>query len=200
MASRAAGRLGADTLGQAGPLRLRVFFGLPLPDSHRRVLEPFLARCAALAPAFRWEPPDKLHLTVRFLGHVEQAVADAITGAVEAERPAAFELALDGLGTFKRGRLSRVVWLGLSQGIEPARELASLVEDRCRQAGLEPETRAFSAHLTLARARDRDGAPLPELGAPPVLAAWRAGELVLYRSRLGRGGSVYEPLKTISLR
>ena len=199
MASRPAGRLGADALGEARPLTVRAFFGLPLPEEQRRALEPFLARCAAVAPAFRWEPADKLHLTIRFLGHVELSVAEAIARAVEAERPAAFELALDGLGTFKRGRLARVVWLGLSLGVEPARQLARLVEDRCRQAGLEPEKRSFSAHLTLARARDRDGAPLPDLGAPPALAAWRTTELVLYRSHLGRSGSVYEPLRSISL-
>lgn len=192
--------MGADALGEAGPLTVRAFFGLPLPEAQRRALEPFLARCAGVAPAFRWEPADKLHLTVRFLGHLNLPVAEGIAQAVEAERPAAFEVALDGLGTFKRGRLSRVVWLGLSQGVEPARQLAALVEDRCRRAGLEPETRAFSAHLTLARARDRDGARLPELGAPPVLAAWRAAALVLYRSHLGRGGSVYEALQSISLR
>ena len=200
MASRPAGRLGADALGEARPVTVRAFFGLPLPEAQRRALEPFLVRCATAAPAFRWEPADKLHLTIRFLGHVELSVAEAIAQALEAERPAAFELALDGLGTFKRGRLSRVVWLGLSQGVEPARQVARVVEDRCRRAGLEPETRAFSAHLTLARARDRDGALLPELGAPPVLAAWRATEVVLYRSHLGRGGSVYEPLRSISLR
>ena len=200
MASWAARRLGADPLGETRPVTVRAFFGLPLPDAHRGALEPFLARCAAAAPAFRWEPAAKLHLTVRFLGQVELPLAHGIARAVEAERPPAFELAVEGVGTFQRGRLARVVWLGLSRGVEPARELARLVEDRCRLAGLEPETRSFSAHLTLARARDRDGAPLPDLGAPPALPPWRARELVLYRSRLGRGGSVYEPLETVSLR
>ena len=144
-------------------------------------------------------PAPNLHLTIRFLGHVEQPVALAVAGAVAAGRPQEFDLQLGALGTFKRGRLARVVWLGLAAGSEPAAALASTVEARCREAGLEPESRAFSAHLTLARARARDGAALPELGPPPALPAWRAGELVLYRSRLGRAGSVYEPLETIRL-
>lgn len=200
MASGAAGRLGTDALGEAGPLRVRAFFGLPLPDAHRRALEPFLTRCAALAPRFRWEPSTKLHLTVRFLGHVELSVAEAISRNVEADAPSAFDLRLERIGTFKRGRLARVVWIGLAEGVEPVRRLARIVESRCREAGLDPETRAFSAHLTLARSRDRDGSPLPELGEPPALPAWRADGLVLFRSHLGRGGSVYEPLTVIPLR
>lgn len=94
----------------------------------------------------------------------------------------------------------RVVWLGLGNGEEAIGELARLVEAESVAAGLEAENRRFHAHLTLARARARDGAPLPPLPPPPDLPGWRAGELILYRSHLGRAGSVYEPQRTISLR
>ncbi len=200
MAAGAAGRLGADALGEARPLSLRAFFGLPLPDSHRAALEPFLRRSAEVAPGFRWTPAANLHVTIRFLGSVEEAVAWRIADSVEAGRPAGFDLELDRVGTFKRGRLARVVWLGLGSGAEEAGRLAAAVERECRAAGLEPEERKFSAHLTLARARERMGAPAPVLGDPPRLPAWRAGQLILYRSHLGRGGSVYEPVRTIRLR
>lgn len=192
--------MGADALGEAVPLTVRAFFGLPLPEGHRKALEPFLGACGAAAPAFRWVPAANLHLTIRFLGHVELAAAEEIALAVERDAPRAFELALGGMGTFGRGRRARVVWLGLAAGAAPAQELAGLVERHCVAAGLDPETRPFNAHLTLARSRGRDGAAPPELGTPPTLPAWRAGELILYRSHMGRGGSVYEPLRTISLR
>ena len=110
-----------------------------------------------------------------------------------------FELKLEELGTFKRGRLARVVWLGLGSGHQEIAVLAGQVEAECARAGLEPEARRYHAHLTLARARARDGAPLPDLPAPPDLEAWRADELILYRSRLGRGGSVYEPMRRLRL-
>ncbi len=92
-----------------------------------------------------------------------------------------------------------MVWIGLSAGAAEIAGLADVVEAECVRAGLEAENRRFNAHLTLARARPRDGAPLPELGAPPALDPWRADELILYRSVLGRGGSVYEPMQRISL-
>lgn len=203
MAAGPAGRVGAHSLGQA-PIaadRVRAFFGLPVPESHRHALEPYVARCASAAPAFRWVAASNLHLTVRFLGHVERALTERLADVIEADGLEAFELQLGAeLGFFKRGRLARVVWIGLAGGAEPAGALAENVEARCRQAGLEPETRAFNPHLTLARAKGRDGAPLPALSAPPAMSAWRADELILYRSQMGRGGSVYEPLRRIRLR
>ena len=179
---------------------VRAFFGLPLPETHRAALDPFLAGCTALALEFRWTPASNLHLTVRFLGHVELAMAEGIADRVAASGPRAFDLQLGDLGTFRRGRLARVVWLGLNAGAREAAALAELVEAECVQAGLEPEGRRFNAHLTLARARARDGSQLPVLPKPPDLPGWRATELILYRSRLGRGGSVYEPLRHLSLR
>ena len=191
--------MGADPLAQGGSLAIRAFFGLAVPEEHRVRLEPFLAQCSTLAPDFRWTPAANLHLTVRFVGQVEQSVVDAVADRVAEQRPAGFQLALGDIETFKRGRLARVVWLGAQGDIQPARALAALVESECRRAGLEPEERAFRAHVTLARARPRDGAALPPLPEAPFLDPWRADELILYRSHPGRGGSVYEVVRSIKL-
>jgi RNA 2',3'-cyclic 3'-phosphodiesterase len=126
--------------------------------------------------------------------------AEGIAGRVEAAHPAALQFALGEVGSFKRGRLARVVWLDLREGAKEIGPLAELVDAESVRAGLEPEGRRYHAHLTLARARPRDGAVLPQLPPPPSLDPWRANELVLFQSHLGRGGSVYEPLRVISLR
>jgi 2'-5' RNA ligase len=181
-------------------LKIRAFFGLPVPEAQRTTLGRYLAECAERAPQFRWALEANLHLTVRFLGHLEPAIAERIADRVVDSDPAGFELKLGEVGTFKRGRLARVVWLGLAEGVAESQKLAAVVESECVRAGLDPETRAFSPHLTLSRARARDGAQLPELPAAPVTNAWRARELILYQSRLGRAGAVYEPLRRISLR
>lgn len=159
-----------------------------------------MAACATAAPQFRWTPAANLHLTIRFLGQVEKAVAEGIVDRLAGhDLLLAFELRLGELGTFKRGPFVRVVWLGLASGGGEIRALAEAVEAETVAAGLEPEARPLVAHLTLARARPRDGAPLPELPPPPEQAPWRAEELILYRSRLGRAGSVYEPLRSLRL-
>ena len=191
------GQLGEET--ENGPLKVRTFLGLPMPEAHREALDHYLAGCATRAPDFRWTPAANLHLTVRFLGHVDLALAEGIADRLTAADLPAFDLELGDLGTFKRGRMARVVWVGLRTGSEAISGLAAQVEVECGRAGLEAEARRFHAHLTLARAKPRDGAVLPTLPPSPELPAWRAAELVLYRSRLGRSGSAYEPLRRIKL-
>ena len=190
--------MGSEPLVEAG-VRLRAFFGLPLPDAHRAQLDSYLAQCASREPRFRWTPAPNLHLTVRFLGHVDAALAEAVADRLEDAHLTGFDLQLGDVGAFKRGRLARVVWVGLLRGAESLAALASRVEGECTAAGLDPETRKFNAHLTLARARARDGAALGDLSPPPQMAVWRADELILYRSHLGRAGSVYEPMRRIRL-
>jgi 2'-5' RNA ligase len=179
--------------------RIRAFFGLPLPEAQRDQLNDYLVVCPSTAPDFRWTPAANLHLTVRFIGSIDSSLAEGVADRLADGRLAGFDLELGEVGTFKRGRLVRVVWLHVRAGADAARALAGQVEAECVRAGLVPETRPFQPHLTLARARPREGAVLPELPDPPALQPWRAGELILYQSKLGRAGSVYEPLRRIRL-
>ena len=179
--------------------RIRAFFAIAVPDPQRDVLSGYLAECAAIAPDFRWASRDNLHLTLRFVGGIERAVVEAIAARAEHDAGGAFGVALGEMGSFRRGRLARVVWLGVREGVEPLRRVANVLERECRAAGLEPETRSFKAHLTLARAKPRDGAALPELPPPPELEPWTAHEVILFSSHLGRGGALHEPIRAIPL-
>jgi len=191
--------VGPAELESSRPLNVRAFFGLPIPESHRDALGRFITGCAAAAPTFRWTPVSNLHLTVRFIGSVERETVDRIADRIGAVAPAGFELALGDLGTFKRGRLVRVVWIGLRSGGEAATALAAEVEAECVRAELIGEARAFQAHLTLARARQRDGSMLPPLPPVPQLGPWRATELVLYSSQLSKTGAIYEAIRTLPM-
>lgn len=199
MATHGTQHLGTGPLEETGPLKLRAFFGLPVPETSRERLAGYLEACASITPSFRWVAEANLHLTVRFIGSVESALVDGIARNLEGAGLRSFEMELGDLGTFKRGRLVRVVWIGLRSGAEQASELAARVEAECGRAGLASEARPFQPHLTLARARDRDGAVLPVLPKLPALEPWRAQELVLYRSRLSSAGAVYEPLRVLRL-
>jgi RNA 2',3'-cyclic 3'-phosphodiesterase len=192
--------VGPRELDEAGaPLKVRAFLGLPVPEEQRNQLGAYLAACSSVAPEFRWTPAGNLHLTVRFIGSVEREVVDQVAQRLDELALRGFELGLGEVGTFTRGRLVRVVWLQIRAGADPACELAAQVEAECVRAGLERELRPFQPHLTLARARARDGAELPPLPTAPYLPPWRAEELVLFSSRLGRSGAVYEPLRSIRL-
>lgn len=172
---------------------------MPVPEAQRAAMADFLAACAAAAPLFRWTPISNLHLTVRFIGSIDRGLVEAIADRLAARSLRAFDLELGGLGTFGRGRHVRVVWDGLRRGAEAVAALAAEVEAECATAGLVAEKRPFQAHLTLARARPRDGAELPALPEPPAVSPWRASELVLYASRFSRAGATYEPLRAVKL-
>jgi len=170
-----------------------------LPEPQRELLTGYISECAGTAPEFRWTPASNLHLTIRFIGAVEREVVDGVAARLGDLHLRAFEIEVGDVGVFKRGRLVRVVWIGLKRGAEAAVGLAAQVEAECRSASLVAEARPFTPHLTLARARDRDGSALPALPPLPELRPWRATELVLYSSHLGRPAAIYEPLETLRL-
>jgi RNA 2',3'-cyclic 3'-phosphodiesterase len=191
--------MGAGQLEEEGPLTIRAFFGLPLPDPLREELRTYISECAAIAPDFRWTPASNLHLTIRFVGSVERAVVDDVARRLDELDLRGFDIELGDICVFKRGRRVRVVWIGLRAGSEAAVALASQVEAECSRAGLAAEVRPFQPHLTLARARERDGSALPPLPPLHELRPWRASELVLYSSHLGRPAAVYELLQALPL-
>lgn len=144
----------------------------------------------------RLVPPDNWHLTVRFLGQVEQVALERVVAELDQiDLGQPFEVALGDLGAFPRPAKASVVWLALDSGRERLIELNQIAEEASQAAALAPEERPFAPHLTLSRIR-------PELDVRADLASyrrvpfrWTAGELVLYESHLGRGGAVYEPVE-----
>jgi len=176
-----------------GPATLRLFVALDLPEAARAALARF--RDAAADPAV-WRPlaETSFHVTLAFLGHrpeddVER-VAAVLCGLEPWDAP---QLALgDGL-LLPPGR-PRVLTVALA---DPGGVLAALqaaVSAGLAGGGLyQPEARRFRPHVTVARLRPGARAPR-SLGAEPGALAFAAGAVTLYRSRLGRGGAVYEPL------
>jgi 2'-5' RNA ligase len=182
----------------------RLFVALDPPEPLRRRIA---AAVAALrrtaghaADEVRWTALDGLHLTVQFLGAVPEERIPEIDGAIRAAAAAArpLQLELRGAGGFPNARRPRVVWLGIAGEVAPLAALAEDLGRRLTPLGFQPETRPFSPHLTVGRARDAQGAP--GLGGALAEAAlgegvaWRAGELVLFESHLEPGGARHEPL------
>jgi 2'-5' RNA ligase len=91
------------------------------------------------------------------------------------------------------GRRARVLALALAEGAGSLGDLAREVEAVCRRLGHAPETRRFTAHLTLARARQGESLPPALTGAldAPPQPGWRASEVLLFESVLRPGGPEY---------
>jgi 2'-5' RNA ligase len=177
----------------------RLFVALEPPDAVRRRLAALaleVRRAAGrAADEVRWTAPETIHLTLQFLGAVPPGRVADVEAAVRAAAAAARPLSLEvrGTGGFPNARRPRVVWAGVGGDVEALVALAGDLGRRLAPLGFPPETRPFSAHLTLGRARDSRGASGLAgalAGADDAPAApWRATELTLFESHLSPRGA-----------
>jgi 2'-5' RNA ligase len=187
---------------------IRAFIAFPLPDpvlAHLRTLQESL-RDAGLDD-LRFVRPENIHLTLRFLGNVEPATVDAIAAAMTeaAAEMAPLSLTAKGIGAFPGVRKARVVWAGLAGATAELISFQGRVAEALEPRGFPRERRRFTAHLTLARVRERQTVDperlvaamesLNALASPPFAAE----ELALFQSDLRPGGAVYTPLRRAPL-
>jgi RNA 2',3'-cyclic 3'-phosphodiesterase len=105
--------------------------------------------------SWKWVSSENMHVTVRFIGHVpNERVAEVLAAIAPPLLVEPFDLLLGGLGVFPPAGPPRVLWIGLDHGLESLRAMHAEFNRRLADLGFEPESRAFSAHVTLARARD----------------------------------------------
>ena len=143
-------------------------------------------------PGARWVDPENYHITLRFIGDIDEPTADEVADALMRVSRPRFNVALEGLGCFG-ARRPNAVWAGVKPS--PAlRELQAEHERLMQRIGLEPERRKFMPHVTLARMKN---------GSQPDVAAYLAlrggfatpsfpvGRFVLLSSRASKGGGPY---------
>lgn len=158
-----------------------------------------------MARGISWVGTDNLHVTLKFLGDIEERRAEEI-GSALAEAVAeieAFDVALRGLGAFPTPARPRVIWAGVGSGEARLAVLAATVDQSLIRLGFPREARAFSAHITLGRVREprRDPA-LAEALARALdleLGATRVDRVVLMRSELSPRGARHSELATLPL-
>jgi 2'-5' RNA ligase len=168
---------------------LRLFVGIEFPPELRLRLSLLQSGVAGA----RWVDPGNFHLTLRFIGEVDEGTAADVDEALLRLKARPFSLQLAGAGVFG-GDKPRQLWVGVER--EPA--LATLqgkIELALIRAGLPPEPRKFAPHVTLARLRDPKRADIQQFLA--VHAQFRAEPLRVDRFSLiasypTKAGSVYE--------
>ena len=184
----------------------RLFIAVDISDEARRLAAEHIDKMRQNAKDVRvgWEKPEKLHVTLKFLGNVDEenvgAVSDAVAAIASDHRP--FEMAIAGTGAFPNGRQPRVLWLGVENADGALAQLAADVDMRLSEIGFEKEKRRFSPHLTIARIREPQKAKrLSEvhLQSRFVSQPFTVGELVVYQSQLQPTGSVYNAISRHAL-
>ena len=179
---------------------MRLFIALDIPAETRARLTEYMERARLLAPEARWARVEGLHVTLKFIGHVEDAEVGKIKAALAPIKAIPFEVKFVGVGFFPNPNAARVFWAGVDGG-DGLPKLASSIDAAMEKLGLPRETKPYHPHLTLARASMR---PLRELkpllaGLPPQFGTMTAHEFFLYLSQPQKGGSKYTKLERYAL-
>ena len=162
-------------------------------------------RAADAAPTAKvtWTPADRLHLTVRFIGEVDDVRGAAIREALDVPLGIApFSLTLARAGAFPAGGAPRVLWAGVATGRDELLLAEREITLRLASIGVPADQRAYSPHLTLARVRVPAGLRSPRLLdglADTTLGTVRIDAITLFHSKLSPRGPTYTPLLRIRL-
>jgi RNA 2',3'-cyclic 3'-phosphodiesterase len=178
--------------------RTRTFIAVDIGEDIRNnavALQESLAKSGA---SVKWVSPESMHITLLFLGEVDDRELHSVCRAVKevAAREPSFPLRVSGLGAFPTLRRPKTAWAGLVEGMEQLCLLYDKLEAKLYEMGsFHKEERGYTPHLTLGRVKsEEDGFKLaPEL---TKRLAWDGGrtvvnEVLVFSSVLERDGPGY---------
>ena len=186
---------------------MRLFIAVDLDDNARAAIATEQTRIAAVLAGSRstvtWVKPDRMHLTLVFLGEVDDTRVAAVVASISRDLDAApFEIVLEQIGTFPAHGAPRAVWIGVGDGADRLTGLQLEMARRVRALDLAVEPRPFHPHLTLGRwrsARSSDRRKVVSAAKPGRIARLPVDGATLYHSRLSSSGPAYTPLARATL-
>jgi RNA 2',3'-cyclic 3'-phosphodiesterase len=184
---------------------IRSFLAIELPDQILNKIGEVQKDLKLSRADVRWVSPEKIHLTLKFFGDIEEARIESIIKAIEelVRKTPPFSLLARGIGAFPQLKNPRVIWMGL---VDPKGVLAPFqkeVEARLNEIGFEAEDRAFQPHLTLGRVksnqrRDELVGTL-EKHLEEEFGEFMVDRIILFKSDLRPSGPTYTPLRDLKL-
>ena len=194
---------------------MRLFIALDIDDPIRDRIARFLDGVRNFCPDARWVRPESLHVTLKFIGEQPDEAVEKIKQALTDVSDTTAEIKFRGYGFFPTSKSARVFWIGMESGPQLA-QLAAAIDERMAKLGIQKEDRAFSPHLTLARATGGSGSPRwrkgdgpnrafsylqEKLSALPVpeFGTMTPREFFLYQSQLSPKGSKSTKLANFAL-
>jgi 2'-5' RNA ligase len=176
----------------------RIFVAVDISAEARAAAAEYIESLRQRFPNLRagWDKPEKLHLTLKFLGETSDEQLEKLTIAAEktARQISNFKLRLAGTGVFPNQRRARILWLGVTDEKGSLRELSKTLENECERQGFAREARDFKAHLTIARLREPEKSKSlveTHLQEKFTAVAFEVSEIVIYQSELSPQGSRY---------
>jgi RNA 2',3'-cyclic 3'-phosphodiesterase len=186
---------------------IRAFIAIDIPDNVRVAIEAAQTRLKQtnFGVKISWTKVANIHLTLQFLGNIEERVVDEFKTAL---RPVAaqhqpFEISVRSAGAFPNEKRPRVIWVGCADTGDRLKALALAVHDAMQPYGFTYEHRGFSAHLTLGRIKS----PRPDAALTRAIdslkditfGTLRVEAIHLFESQLHPEGSIYTKLSSHAL-
>ena len=182
---------------------MRAFLAVVPPREARDKVEAVRDPLRELAPGGRWVHPSLWHLTLKFLGEVEDELVPAIADLVSevAAGYEAFDVSLSGTGLFPNPDRPRVLWVGIQDGADTLARLAQAIDAGLDGLGFEPDEEGFQPHMTLSRFRESHeaGELAGNVGPSEEIARFEVDSVVLMKSVLRPRGPDYSVVERLSL-
>jgi len=188
---------------------MRAFIAIDLPREIKDYLAAVEEKLKAAAADVKWVKPANIHLTLKFLGEIDEQAKEAVIRVIQdtARDKDPFSLRLSCAGAFPDIRYPRVVWIGTDKGSDETTEIVRALEEKLEKIGIAKETRQFRCHITIGRVKS--GVNRLKL-AEKIEEADRelAGrqleipvtKIILFKSTLSPNGPTYEAVREINLK
>ena len=185
---------------------MRAFIAIELTQEIKDVLGRLQAKLKTVGADVKWVEPKNIHLTLKFLGEIDEQTQNLITDKLEeiSNAQKEFVISISSCGAFPNTNSPRVIWAGIEQGDQEIRTIANSIETQLESMGIPKETREFSSHITLGRARSSQNRQelaktLSQLILKPLKGQFPASKITLFKSTLTPHGPIYEVLKEFPL-
>ena len=183
----------------------RTFIAVEVGSPAREVMLRLLKQLSSELTGVRWTQPDQLHLTLKFLGDIDNRDLPEACNQMRAacEGVEAFTVSLVGLGAFPKNKPPRVLWSGIEQGAEQLALLHQRLDSSLVGVGAPADGRGYTPHLTLGRinrnAEQEQIAKRLTQDSATQFAQFDVSELLLIASVRERNRMIYETIDTASL-
>jgi len=182
---------------------IRTFIAIELPEQVKDQIRIEYLKLNSTDASIRWVKPKNLHLTLKFLGDIEEEklkeVENSVTESVSPYNK--LNLSLKGLGFFPDIKRPKVIWKEVAGDIDELLSLAESIEKNMTRIGFSAELRKFSPHITIGRIKKikrREIDTILEMASDSEEVEFIAQNVKIIRSELIPGGAVHTTLKTIN--
>lgn len=188
---------------------MRAFIAVTLPKEIKKSLKHLQCQLQVSTAGIKWVEPENIHLTLKFLGEVEEKKIVKLKGILEEalKDKTEFLISLSSLGVFPDSGFPRIIWIGINRNNDKVKLIAEELENKTAQIGVIKGKKAFSAHITLGRIKlnlDRENliGQLKKLehDLPREELEFLVNKITLFKSTLTAQGPIYEAFKETSLK